>query len=148
MKRDTVILVVLLTLGSFSFNAQSSKSEKVIVDRSRLFNQAFLETRDSMMLNDLLSVKGLFGNFENYIQAKASSIRTVLESKIAYDTKPVEDITVVFGGKSSAVSVYILEMIPVGADKELSKKYRVMLFWAKEKGKWKLLGSQPVYLEK
>lgn len=148
MKRYTVILVVLLTLGSFSTNAQSSKSEKVITDRSRLFNQAFLETRDSVMLNDLLSAKGLFGNFENYIQAKASSIRTVLESKTVYDTKPVENITIVFGGRNTAVSVYILEMIPVGADKGLSTKYRIMLCWAKEKGKWKILGSQPVHLEK
>ena len=81
MKRDTVILVVLLTLGSFSSNAQSSKSEKVIVDRSRLFNQAFLETRDSMMLNDLLSVKGF--------SVKKSSISLDLIDFSTFKTKRI-----------------------------------------------------------
>ena len=139
MRQRIINTVLFLFVGTVLF-AQSEKVEQQV---NRL-NAAIFRDKDSVTLDRILNETVTYGHSSGKIENRSEMIAGAVHNKASYRDLRMENFTVFFENKKTAIVRHILRTIAIENDKESPLNLNVMQVWVKKKGEWKLAGRQSV----
>ena len=144
MKRLFLFIFLVSVLVS---NAQSSKDEQVLIERTYLLSHTVFGTKDSMTLEDLFAKTLTYGHSHGNLQTRDQALKGIAHNQSNYTDTAVSSITVVFADDDVAIVRHLFKANEHQKDgKIVPLNFTMMLVWVKEKKKWRLFGRQAVSL--
>jgi hypothetical protein len=131
------VLLLLITCAGF---AQAAKVEEQV---NRL-NAAIFRDKDSAVLDDLLYVTVTYGHSSGKIENRAEMINGAVYNKAGYRDFRMENFSVFFADKKTAIVGHVLRAITIDNGTESPLQLSVLQTWIRKKGKWKLAARQAV----
>ncbi|MEP6676951.1 MAG: nuclear transport factor 2 family protein [Ferruginibacter sp.] len=140
MKKIFLSILFFAFIGGLT---AQSKSEIAVLAKVQQLNNAVFVTKDSVVMEKLVSEKLTYGHSSGVVESKASMIRHASSNKNTYvDIKVTEgSITI---EKKTAIVRHIFSATQTVDGKVSPLKLIILQVWQKEKGKWKLLARQAV----
>ena len=143
MKRLALLFFLIPVLSQ----AQSSKDQQEVVERTYLLSHTVFGTKDSVTLNDLFANTLTYGHSHGNLQTREQALSGISRNKSTYTDTAVSNISVVFADDDVAIVRHLFKANEHKADGSISPlNFTMMLVWVKEKKKWRLFGRQAVCL--
>jgi ketosteroid isomerase-like protein len=145
MKKINLIIFLFCVFVS---NAQSSKDELALVERTYLLSHTVFGTKDSMTLEDLFARTATYGHSHGKLQTRREAIDGICHNPSTYSDTALGNIQVIFGDDDVAIVRHLFKANEHTMDgKIVPLNFSMMLVWIKEKKKWRLFGRQAVSLQ-
>jgi ketosteroid isomerase-like protein len=137
------LLFIVALFSSLAATAQTRKDVKILAATWKL-HMAVFRDKDSATLADMFADQLTYGHSSAKIENREEAILGIIHNKSTYKSVTMGGISVCMSG-STAISRYNYETDEVKPDGTISHlKLHILLVWAKEKKKWKLLARQAV----
>jgi ketosteroid isomerase-like protein len=136
-------LLALVSLISFSSIAQS-KDYKAVAASVEKLKQAMISGERSALEN-IASDSLSYGHSGGKVETKAEFVEAIASGKSDFVTIDLSEQTISVNN-GVAVVRHVLNATTNDGGKPATVKIKILLVWAKEKGKWKLLARQAVKL--
>lgn len=139
------IYTAVFFLATFSLFAQS-KEEKALAERTYLLSHTVFGNKDSATTEDLFAKKATYGHSSGKIETREEAVSAIVNNKAYYTDTTMRIESIVINGDVAIVRTVFKgkQNNPDGNAAPLN--LHIMLVWAKEKGKWRLMGRQAVKL--
>jgi ketosteroid isomerase-like protein len=142
------IFLFVFLLGELVSNAQSTKEEKALTERTYLLSHTVFGTKDSMTLEDLFAKTLTYGHSHGNLQTREQAIKGISHNQSTYTDTSVSTISVVFADDDVAIVRHLFKANEHTKDgKVVALNFSMMLVWVKEKKKWRLFGRQAVSVQ-
>jgi hypothetical protein len=141
MKKITIFFLVIISITA----GAQSKQEQQVIERTYLLSHTVFGSKDSLTLEDLFAKQATYGHSHGNLQTREEAIRGISKNKSYYTDTAVTILTVIMEEDDVAIVRHLFkanEHKPDGTVTPLN--FTMMLVWVKEKGKWRLMGRQPV----
>jgi ketosteroid isomerase-like protein len=137
------LIFIVALFSSLAAMAQTRK-DVAILAASHELHMAVFRDKDSSTVADMFADQLTYGHSSAKIENREEAIQGIIHNKSTYKTVMMGAILVCITG-NTAVSRYNYETDEVKPDGTISHlKLHILLVWAKEKKKWKLLARQAV----
>ncbi len=138
-----ILLLFCLFSVCPSLFAQSAKEDKVW-SRVEALTKAVFETKDSMLLKEIVSDNLTYGHSGGNLEDKATMVTMAATSSTTYRNPKFEKVSIDVNRKTALIR-HILRAGSVDATgAETPLNLSILQVWKKEHGKWKLWARQAV----
>lgn len=141
MKRNIIIIGCFLCLGMMNVSAQTAKQE--VLKKTEALNKAVFITKDSVVLENLLSEKVTYGHSNGKLQNKQVMIHNAIIDGMIYPGFKMDSTEIVIDGNTAVVR-QIIKSKTINKGLEGNLRLGILLVWVNEKKDWKLVARQAV----
>ena len=139
------LLLIVAIVSSFAAGAQSKQNSRIL-NASRQLHMAVFRDKDSAKLEELFAEKLSYGHSSGKIENREEAIGGIIHNQSTYETDVMGAVSICVSG-NTAITRYVYETDEIKADGTRSRlKIQIMMVWAPEKKKWKLIARQAVKL--
>ena len=107
-------------------------------------NAAIFRDKDSLALDRILNETVTYGHSSGKVENRSEMIAGAIHNKASYRDFRMENFTVFFENKKTAIVRHILKAITIENGSESPLNLNVLQVWVKKKREWKLAGRQSV----
>ena len=137
------LFIVLIASCVATLTYSQSKKEAKVWARVDALQKAVFETKDSMVMKDLVSETLTYGHSGGNIEDKATMVRNASNSKTVYKNSTVERLGINVRKKTAYVR-YIFRTTSIDNGVASPLDLGLLQVWQKEHGKWMLEARQAV----
>ena len=136
-----LLLITFLSFAATICFAQSK--EEQVWQRVEALTRAVFETKDSNVLNDLVSERVTYGHSGGNLEDKATMVHKAATSTTTYKNSSLERVSIDVDRKTALVR-HNFRAISVENGAETPLDLSILQVWKKERGKWRLWARQAV----
>ncbi len=138
--KSSILSVILILITSLVLG---QSKESTVWSKVEALTKAVFETKDSLVLKDLVSEKVSYGHSGGNIEDKQTMVSKASASKTEYKNRNFEKVSIDVNDKSAVVR-HNFRAISIENGKETPLDLAILQVWRKEGGKWRLWARQAV----
>jgi hypothetical protein len=132
-------LLVLVT-----FSAQAQSKEDRVWRRVQDLTKAVFETRDSIVIKDLVSSRVSYGHSSGVVENKAEMLHNAVTTPVIYKMIEIEKVSIDVSDDFALVRHNLRGVSVDAKGAESPLNLAILQVWKKEAGKWRIWGRQAV----